>query len=84
MLIKKILSTKSKPEILSEISHCHILASRALNMSGYFDQAVHLIESRCVVKLQAIIWNLSDIQIKFQRFDNDICNLSAMLYQSMC
>ena len=28
---------------------CHVLASRALNMSGYFDQSARSIESRCVV-----------------------------------
>ena len=32
-------------------SRCHVLASRALNMSGYFDQSVRSIESRSVVIL---------------------------------
>ena len=31
-------------------SRCHDLASRALNMSGYFDQSARSIESRCVVR----------------------------------
>ena len=30
-------------------SRCHVLASRALNTSGYFDQSARSIESRCVV-----------------------------------
>ena len=30
-------------------SRCNVLASRALNMSGYFDQSARSIESRCVV-----------------------------------
>ena len=30
-------------------SRCHVLASRALKMAGYFDQSASSIESRCVV-----------------------------------
>ena len=35
-------------------SRCHVLTSRALNMSCNFGQSVRSIESRCVVKLKIL------------------------------
>ena len=43
----------------------HVLASRALNMSGYFDQSAHSIESRCVVKFFQKYWITMDDYLIF-------------------
>ena len=49
------MNNKFKAQSLTENptgnSRCRDLASRALNMSGYFDQSARSIESRCVVNV---------------------------------
>ena len=58
-IVKILRNNKFKAQSLTRNptgnSRCHDLASRALNMSDYFDQSALSIESRCMDKFIAPI-----------------------------